>query len=332
MAHVVAVLGGGSFGTALATVAARKGHKVKIYARDPEQVLQINTNHKNIRCLRDFTLSENITASTDLAEVVRDCDILIHALPVQITPAFLERVKDIIPPTLTFVSSSKGIYVPTQELVVDAVCTALGRKQPFVALSGPSFAKELMLNYPTGVVAASSDLALAKQVQEIMSSDSFRVYVTDDIIGVELGGALKNPLAIAAGVAEGLGFGMNTLAALVTRGASELRKLCIAMGGRPETISGLSGVGDLMLTAFGGQSRNKIFGIRIAKGETKQQILDSMEEVAEGVPTAQVAADLAEKHNLHLPIFAVVQRMLQGELTAVEAVTMLMNEPLRLED
>eukprot|EP00744_Colponema_vietnamica_P021104 GILI01030077.1.p1 GENE.GILI01030077.1~~GILI01030077.1.p1 ORF type:complete len:366 (+),score=133.69 GILI01030077.1:68-1099(+) len=328
----VCVLGGGSFGTALATVAARRNHEVVLYARDEVQVKGINENRRNPKMLSQFELLPNIRATSDVEDAIRGAKFIIHAIPVQNTPNFYAKHKDLIPADVPIVMTSKGIYVATNRLLCDEVPIVLGRDQPFAVLSGPSFAKELMLNYPTGVVAASKDLHVAKDVQHALSSETFRVYATDDVIGVEVGGALKNPYAIGAGAAEGLGYGVNTVALLVTRAISELRKLALAMGGKAETLAGLSGVGDLMLTAFGGQSRNKAVGIRLAKGETIQDIVNSMDEVAEGVPTASVAVLLAREKGLHLPILEGLAEVLEGKIGCREAIFNLMVSELRVED
>merc|ERR1712060_1000766 len=190
------------------------------------------------------------------------------------------------------------------------MCAAFDREQPLAVLSGPSFAKQIIQKTPTVVVVASKQLEHAVKVQHALSCPSFRIYASEDLVGVELGGALKNPLAIGAGMIEGAGMGINTMAAYLTRACRELRLICIAMGGKPETVNGLSGIGDLMLTAFGELSRNRTCGIRLAKGEELQDIL--AETTVEGVPTAEVAMDFAHRCNLQLPIFAAVASVLKG--------------------
>eukprot|EP01137_Pigoraptor_chileana_P020147 Opistho-2@82135 len=328
----VAVFGAGSFGTALAMVASRAGHTVVIYSRDQQQADAINKDHRNPKFMKEFELPAAISCTTDLVTAVSGASMIIHAIPAQRTPDFLSRHAEHIPKDVVIVSTSKGIYVETQQLMSEAIPDALGRKTNLAYLSGPSFAKEMLLNYPTLVVCAAEDESVAMFVQEMMSSARFRVYTTTDVVGVELGGSLKNPLAICAGIAEGLGFGFNTMAALVTRGCFEMRKLAIAMGGRPETLAGLSGVGDLMLTGFGNLSRNRTVGVRLAKGETLEAIMESIGEAVEGVPTAGVAAKLAEQHGLDLPIFKSIALILEGKLSCADAVDHLMNQALRHEE
>jgi len=266
-------------------------------------------------------------------EALSGSSLVIHAIPVQKSPAFLANVSSLIPDDLPVLSTSKGIYVETQELMCEVIPAALGRpKHPTAFLSGPSFAKEMMQGFPTTGVVASRDEEISKRIQLLLSTKLFRLYRTTDVVGLEIGGALKNPLAIGAGAVEGFGYGYNTRAALVTRGCSEMRRLSMAMGGQPETLAGLSGVGDLMLTAFGTLSRNRTVGYRLGKGEKLQDILLSMGEVAEGVSTAGVVVKLAEKYNLDLPIFRTVHQLLEGTITADEALDLVMDRPLKGED
>jgi glycerol-3-phosphate dehydrogenase (NAD+) len=238
--------------------------------------------------------------------------------------------KHLIPPHVVFCSTAKGLYLETESLLSTATLQAFGRDQPYAILSGPSFAKEIVTEQPTSVVVASKKLADAVMIQRVMSSTTFRIYASQDTVGVELGGALKNPLAIGAGMIEGLGFGINTQCAYVTRSCAELTALSVAMGGRPETIAGLAGVGDLMLTAFGSLSRNRSCGIRLVKGEAVKDILAS--STVEGVPTAKVAVAFAERCNLHLPIFRTVANILDGKLKASEfLMSSMMTRPLTME-
>lgn len=246
---------------------------------------------------------------------------------------FLSNLSNLIPEDVPILSTSKGIYVETQQLMCEVIPDALGRPDhPTAFLSGPSFAKEMMQNFPTTGVVASKDENISKRIQLLLSTKTFRLYRTTDVVGLEIGGALKNPLAIGAGAVEGFGYGFNTLAALVTRGCSEMRRLSLAMGGQPETLAGLSGVGDLMLTAFGSLSRNRMVGHRLGKGEKLDDILKSMGEVAEGVPTAGVVVKLADKYNLDLPIFRTVHQLLEGTISPDEALDLVMDRPLKGED
>lgn len=325
----IAVLGGGSFGTAMATCAARNGHSVMIYVRDPAQAESINVGHRNSKYLTEFELLPQITSTTSVAEAVDGAALILSALPAQLTPNFLAEHKDTIPPDVVFCSTSKGLYLPTKQLLSEAIHAALGRPQPLAFLSGPSFAIEIMKGYPTAVVVASRLLYHAVSIQRWMSNLTFRVYTTQDTVGVELGGALKNPLAVGAGMIEGMGLGINTMAAYVTRSTRELQLLCIAMGGQADTIAGLSGIGDLMLTAFGSLSRNRTCGARIIAGEKLEDILANT--TVEGVPTAKVAVHFADMCGLELPLFAAVNDILEGTLSPAQAQQALMSRPLGTE-
>ncbi|KJE89828.1 glycerol-3-phosphate dehydrogenase [Capsaspora owczarzaki ATCC 30864] len=329
----VAVFGGGSFGTAMAVAVARNGHRVAILVRDAQVANEINTQHTNSKYIGDLPLPHNVTATTDINEALAGVSFIFHAIPAQTTFDFLEHRKTVIPADVPIISTSKGISTESLKLMSDLIPEALGRtNQPLAYLSGPSFAKEVIQNLPTAVVVASVATEVAQRVQCLMSSTTFRVYTTDDVTGVEVGGALKNPLAIGAGVIHGMGFGNNALAILVTRGCSEMKKLAIQLGGKPETLAGLSGFGDLMLTCHSAMSRNRTVGYRLGKGETLQAILASMAEVAEGVPTAGAVVRLAAREKLDLPIFKAIGDLLDGKLAAMQALEHLMTLPLRAED
>eukprot|EP01033_Poteriospumella_lacustris_P003022 gene3022-2212_t len=325
----VAVIGAGAFGTAMAQVVANCGHYARIFARKEEVVKSINENHINPHYLSEFTLSENITATSSLAEAVEGVSFVILAIPTQLIPHWLEEHKDFIAPDLLLCNTAKGLYLEENCLLSEAINRSLNRDQPYAVLSGPSFAKEILMNYPTAVVVASKYLYHAVKIQRIMTNLYFRVYATQDVIGVQLGGALKNPLAIGAGIIEGTGMGINTMAAYLTRSSLELQALCKAMGGEPQTISGLSGVGDLMLTAFGDLSRNRTLGIRLSKGEKIEDITKQM--TVEGVPTAKVAVEFARRCGLDLPIFNAVSLIISGELRIEDAHLHLMGRPLGTE-
>lgn len=326
----VTVLGAGAYGTAMATVIARNGHQVKLYARDEEQVRTVNETRRNPKYLCEFDLPAGIRATSSLQDALEDAELVYLALPAQKVPQFLKDNKDLIKPTTILVNTAKGLYLETRQLLSDAVYEALDReRQPLVLLSGPSFAKEIMEGHPTTVVCASQKLYHAVRIQKLMSSAKFKVFTSQDVIGVELGGALKNPLAVGAGIIEGLGFGINTMTAYITRATNELTSLIVAMGGQPQTASGLSGVGDLMLTAFGSLSRNRTCGMRLAKGETLKQICN--DTTVEGVPTAQVAVYFADQCGLDVPIFRTVEKMIAGKLKPERAAEELMTLPLTTE-
>lgn len=324
----IAVIGLGAFGTAMAMVAARNGHEVVAFCRDAAQREVINSERKNPKAagLEDLLLEGNFRAVGSMAEACQGASIVIHALPAQKTPDFIRQHRDAIPADAVFCSTAKGLFLAKKCLLSEAMIEAFDRPQPLAVLSGPSFAKQMVQGHPTLVVVASRNLANAEKVQVALSNLTFRIYTSDDLIGVELGGALKNPLAIGAGMIEGSGFGINTMAAYLTRACRELQTLCVAMGGQPETINGLSGIGDLMLTAFGELSRNRTCGIRLTRGERLEDILATT--TVEGVPTAEVALHFAKQCGLELPIFELVFGMLSGTVNPKDAPALLMGRPL----
>jgi len=332
---IVAVFGNGSFGTAMATVVGRNGHTVRMLSRRQEVVDGINNDHKNPKCFSDFELPTTISATIDAAEALKDVDYIVHCIPVQSSRNFLKNIKHLIPPTVPIICTSKGMDVTTLEMMNELIPSALeSRDQPLTYLSGPSFAKELLDMNPTGVVMASKTLELANTAAELFRSPYLRVYPCDDVIGVEIGGALKNIFAIGAGVVEGMGLGLNSTALLVTRGCNEMKKLSIAHGARPETLSGLSGIGDLMLTCFGKASRNRTVGCRLGKGETLQQILDTSKEVAEGVATAPAAAKLVRNLKLEseFPMIIAISELLEGKRDAQATCELMMVVPVKANE
>uniref|UniRef100_A0A0G4IBX7 Glycerol-3-phosphate dehydrogenase [NAD(+)] n=1 Tax=Chromera velia CCMP2878 TaxID=1169474 RepID=A0A0G4IBX7_9ALVE len=315
----------------MGTVARRLGHTVTMLSRDARQCELINGIRRNPRQLKEFDLPEGIVATTDPKEAMEGAEILIHCIPVQQTASYLAKIKDLIPDNAIILSTSKGISVETGELMCDVLKTALGDKARCAFLSGPSFAKELMTEQPTLAVVAAKDAEVAQRVQFLLTGRTFRLYSSDDVIGLELGGALKNALAIGAGMIEGMGFGINTMAAYVTRACGEMRKICMARGGRAETLSGLSGFGDLMLTCFGSLSRNRTVGVRLGKGESLEQILKTMGEVAEGVATAPMAARLAQESGVECPLLTAIDMLLKGHLSPADARAFLMERDMKPE-
>eukprot|EP01116_Phalansterium_solitarium_P012220 TRINITY_DN2829_c0_g1_i1.p1 TRINITY_DN2829_c0_g1~~TRINITY_DN2829_c0_g1_i1.p1 ORF type:complete len:360 (-),score=95.28 TRINITY_DN2829_c0_g1_i1:348-1358(-) len=329
----VTVLGGGSFGTALGFAVSKNCNKVTILVRNPEIIKSINEDHRNCSYLSDFALPVHMEATDDPAKAFEGTSFIVHSIPVQASFDFLRNLAPHIPPTVPIISSSKGLHTQTLKYMSDIIPDALGRTtNPLAFVSGPSFARELMSELPTAFVAASTDTQLAVAVQHLFSSQRVRVYTTDDVVGVEVGGALKNVFAIAAGIIEGLGLGMNTTAALLTRGTSEMTKLAVRMGARPATVAGLSGIGDLMLTCYGALSRNRTVGKRLGSGETLEAITESMSETAEGVATSPAAARLAEQYGLDLPIVRTMADIIEGRKTPQDAMNYLMSRPLRPED
>ena len=329
----VSVFGGGSFGTALATLLA--GNKpsldVVLLLRDAATCESINTLHVNARYLPAFTLPANVRATLNAADAIHGADYIVHAVPVQQSFIFLSALRELIPHATPLLCVSKGLEVGTCRTMAQIIEDALGRKQPLAVLSGPTFALELMQGLPTAIVAASSDPKLACDVQRLYSSSNLRVNTSADVVGVEISGALKNVLAIAAGIVDGLQLGNNAMAALVSQGCSEIRWLAERMGADPVTLSGLSGVGDAMLTCFVALSRNRTVGVRLGRGETLAAILASSTQVAEGVATAAAVVVLARKHRVRLPVMTAVARILDGAMNPREAVEALMALPQRHE-
>lgn len=329
LARKVAVLGGGSFGTAMGTLLARNSAQldVVLLLRDEATAAGVNERHVNERYLPGHALPPNVRATTDPADALTGADYVVHAVPVQSSFAFLRSVAHLIPASTPVLCLSKGLEVGTCRNMSAIIVDALQRPQPLAVLSGPTFAVELMRGLPTAVVAASTDPALALRVQRLFASSNLRVNTSCDVVGVETAGAAKNVLAIAAGVVEGLQLGNNAMAALVAQGVSEIRWLAEAQGADPRTLGGLSGVGDIMLTCFVPLSRNRTVGVRLGRGEALGDILASQRQVAEGVATAGAVVALARQHRLSLPVLTAVARILQGEMSPREAVETVMLLP-----
>ena len=329
----VVVFGGGSFGTAMATLLARNKESLEVVLvlRDTAICEAINTRHVNERYLPAFTLPPNVVATTDASRALVGADYIVHAVPVQQSFKFLHSLRDVIEPHTPLLCLSKGLEVGTCRNMSEIIEAALGREQPLAVLSGPTFALEIMKGLPTAIVAASRDPKLASDVQRLFSSSNLRVNTSGDVTGVEVAGALKNVLAIAAGMVEGLELGNNAMAALVAQGCSEIRWLAERLGAEPVTLSGLSGVGDIMLTCFVPLSRNRTVGVRLGRGESLSAILASSTQVAEGVATAAAVVVLARRHRVALPVLTAVARILDGEMSPREAVEAVMALPQRPE-
>ncbi|XP_020209910.1 glycerol-3-phosphate dehydrogenase [NAD(+)] 2, chloroplastic isoform X2 [Cajanus cajan] len=312
-----------------AHVANRKAElEVKMLVRDPQVCLSINESHCNRKYFPDHSLPENVVATTDAKSALVGADYCLHAVPVQFSASFLESVSEYVDPGLPFISLSKGLELNTLRMMAQIIPQALRNpRQPFVALSGPSFALELMDKLPTAMVVASKDKKLANKVQQLLASSHLRISTSSDVTGVEIAGALKNVLAIAAGIVEGMNLGNNSMAALVSQGCSEIRWLATKMGAKPTTITGLSGTGDIMLTCFVNLSRNRTVGVRLGSGEKLENILNSMNQVAEGVSTAGAVIALAQKYNVKMPVLTAVARIIDNELTPKKAVFELMSLP-----
>ncbi len=327
----VAVLGAGSWGSALAIHLGRCGCEVTVWALEPEVVEGINNEHRNPLFLPECSFPQEVRASGQLAAAVEGAEAVVFTVPVQFARSVLRPLRQHFPAGAPLVSASKGIEVSTLQRMDEIVQEELALPPAqFVALSGPSFAREVADNLPTAAVLAGSDREVVRRLQRRISAPSFRFYTSSDVVGVELAGALKNVIAIAAGLAQGLGLGHNTLAALLTRGIHEITRLGVKLGGREETFRGLAGMGDLVLTCTGTLSRNRTAGERLGRGESLEVVLAGR-EVAEGVPTTRAAAALARRHQVEMPITFVVESILDGQVTPREAVHWLMTRELKDE-
>jgi glycerol-3-phosphate dehydrogenase (NAD(P)+) len=325
-----AVIGAGAWGTALADLLGRNGHAVTLWAYEADVARDISSRHENPRFLAGVPLSHAVHATTNLADALAGATLVCVATPSHLLRGIVRRGIEHLGRTATVCVASKGIEADTLELMGEVV-TEEAPGRPVVALSGPSFASEVAAQQPTAIVAASYDESASAMVQEAFSNTHFRVYTHDDIIGVELGGSLKNVMAVAAGIVEGVGLGFNSRAALITRGLAEMTRLGVAIGARPATFAGLAGIGDLVLTCTGSLSRNLAVGIAIGRGATLEEALAGKETVAEGVTTARSAQALAAREDVEMPIVATVHRILFDGYPARLAVQELMARELRAE-
>ena len=327
----IAVLGAGSWGTALAVHLSRAGHDVHLWARDPALVNEMRARRANAVYLPDITLPADVTLTNSLADAVSGRALVVSAIPSHGCRAVIHAAVPHLAPDAVIVSATKGLEGDTLLRISEVIAQEAGAAHPVVVLSGPSFAVEVAKELPTAVLAASTDPIATELVQREFRAPYFRLYGSDDVIGVEIGGALKNIIAIAAGVVEGLGLGHNALAALITRGLAELTRVACAAGGRRETLSGLSGLGDLVLTCTGRLSRNRHVGVELARGRPLPQILAGMKMVAEGVRTTGAALALGARHGIELPIATQMQAVLSGESDVRTAIAALMLRRQRAE-
>lgn len=322
----IGVLGAGSWGTALANLLAKKEYDVLVWSYEPDVAETINKAHENTKYMKGVALDPRLKATTDVDATVRGADVVLNVTPAQHVRRVLAQAAPLIGRDALIVSASKGIETATlqtmAEVVQDVIESPAGRNAAF--LSGPSFALEVAQEQPTAVAMASYDLASAERAQELFQSPYFRVYTNPDVVGVELGGSIKNVMAIAAGMARGLGLGHNTLAALITRGLAEMARLGVALGADPLTFSGLAGMGDLILTCTGDLSRNRSVGIALGEGKSIDEILGGMYMVAEGVETTRGVHALAQKTEIEMPIVEQVHAVLFEGSTARDALENLM--------
>jgi glycerol-3-phosphate dehydrogenase (NAD(P)+) len=313
----IAVLGAGSWGTTVATLVAHR-HSTVLWARNPDVAKSVNVDHANPRYLPGFDLPTALVATSDLGEAVGRADLVIVGVPTSGFRGVLEAATSFIRPWIPVVSLSKGLERGTH-LRMTQVIKEVVPGHPVAALTGPNIATEIMSGKAAAAVVATEDLEVARAIQRVVTRGLFRVYFNDDVIGCEMGGALKNIIAIAAGIGEGLGVGDNTRAAVMSRGLSELARLGTVMGAQPATFAGLAGMGDLIVTCMSPHSRNRRVGEQLGRGRHLGEILAEMHMVAEGVMTASVALELAAHHGLELPICTAIDRVIRGEIEPAAA-------------
>jgi glycerol-3-phosphate dehydrogenase (NAD(P)+) len=329
----IAVIGAGNWGTGLAIVAARSGHDVSVWSRNSAVVASINDTHTNSAYLIGVAIPESVRATEDIGEAVQRAELIVLAAPSHATRAILESVATRLPADAIIVSATKGIEIESGKRISQVVADIISEAGalPFVCLSGPSFASEVVASHPTAIVAASEDSAAARVVQSELSFENLRIYTNDDLVGTELGGSVKNVMAIAAGMVAGLGFGSNSVAALITRGLAEMTRLALHEGAKLETMMGLAGLGDLVLTCTGNLSRNRFVGEELGKGRSLQEIIGGMHEVAEGINTTRAVKKLADRLDVDMPITNEVNAVLYQGKPARDAAAELMRRPLRVE-
>jgi glycerol-3-phosphate dehydrogenase (NAD(P)+) len=323
------VIGAGAWGTALAVVGRRAGRDVRLWALEPEVESEINQQHRNTPYLPGIALDPDIVATGELA-VAADADVILLVTPAQHLRGTCEKLKRLLKPSVPVVICAKGIERGTSALMTDVALECLPGI-PLMVLSGPTFAKEVAAGLPTAITLGATDQALARKVAVAIGSPSFRPYVSADIVGAEVGGAVKNVLAIGCGIVEGKGLGANGRAALLARGLAEIVRLAVARGGRPETLMGLSGLGDLVLTATSTQSRNYSLGVALGKGQTLEEVLGSRRSVTEGVTTAEAVVTLAAKLGIDMPICAAIDQVLNHGAAIDAMLKALLERPLRDE-
>lgn len=329
----VAVIGAGGWGTALSIVAARAGREVRLWSRNAAVAEEINERRSNGAYLGAQAIPAGVRATADAGEALGGAGLVVLAAPSHAVRGILESLRGEFAPGAVVVSATKGVEVETGRRISQVVAEVLGEGAAarFVCLSGPSFAQEVAAGLPAAVVAACPDEDLGRSVQLALSAPNFRVYTNTDVVGAELGGASKNVIALAAGLVAGLGLGTNSVAALVTRGLAEMTRLALAEGARPETLMGLAGLGDLVLTCTGGLSRNRRVGEELGRGRPLAEVLAGMREVAEGVRTTRAIRLLAERRGVGMPITEEVYAVLYEGKPARAAAESLMSRPLREE-
>ena len=326
----ITIIGDGGWGTANAMLLAGYGHDVTLWGAFPEYIEEMKKTRRNEKFLKGVTLPDNLNLESDRAKAIAGAKVVVLAPPSKYFTSVVEGFKGLITKEMLVVSITKGLCEKTNRRMTDLGAEIL-ETGPIVALAGPTHAEEVSRGIPTAIVAACEDAAKAKKVQEIWSGPKFRVYTSPDPVGVEIGGAVKNVLAIAVGCSDGMGFGDNTRAALITRGLVEMKRFVLAYGGTPETLSGLAGIGDLIVTCTSVHSRNHSVGERLGKGEKIADILGSMQMVAEGVWNSKVVHEIAKKLGVEMPICELVYALCYKDFDAKNAVKMMMERELKAE-
>lgn len=326
----IGITGAGSWGTALATVLAGKGHRVRIWDIDERHLRSMEEHRENVDYLPGVPLDDNIEITYTTEAALRDADVVLFSAPAQHFREALTSALEYIGNAAIVINVAKGIEQKSLKRMSEIAAEHLDLDR-YVVLSGPSHAEEVGRRLPTTVAAASYDLKAAEAVQDLFMTDRFRVYTTEDVVGVELGGALKNIIALGAGISDGMGFGDNAKAALMTRGLAEITRLGIKLGARPETFAGLTGTGDLIVTCTSMHSRNRRCGIMIGEGMSPEEATKKVGMVVEGMFTTEAAYELARRENVEMPITEAIYRAIKGEITAAEAVGLLMGRTRKHE-
>ena len=320
----LAVLGAGSWGTALATQAARNGAATTLWGRDGSVIASMRSTRRNARYLPDLPLPDSLDFHADLAHVVGGADLVLVVVPSHAFAGIAGEIAPLLRPGVGVAWATKGFEPGTGRFLHEVAREAFGPAVPLAIVTGPSFAREVTAGLPTAVTAHSDDPAFAQRVADVLHGPSFRVYTGNDMLGAELGGAMKNVLAVATGVADGMQLGLNARAGLITRGLNEMQQLNAVLGGRPETLMGLAGIGDLVLTCTGDLSRNRRLGLALGRGQSVADAVREIGQVVESIQTADEVMRLANRHGLDLPISAHVQRVLHGDITPAEGLRLLM--------
>ncbi len=327
----VGVIGAGSWGTALAITLSGKGHQVKIWDVNPEHLQELETNRENVRYLPDIKFNDNLQIAKSIEDAITGADMVLFSAPAQFFRSALDNAMPYLKPEMILVNVAKGIEQKTLKRMSEIAAEKLPDAK-YVVLSGPSHAEEVGRQMPTTVAVASKDLKLAEEVQEIFMTERFRVYTTEDVVGVELGGSLKNIIALGAGISDGMGFGDNAKAALMTRGLAETKRLGVKLGADPATFAGLTGVGDLIVTCTSMHSRNRRCGIMIGEGMDPKEATAKVGMVVEGMFTTESAYDLAVREGVDMPITTALYNVINGKISARDALELLMGREKRHEE